>query len=379
MLFIITGWFLGISSLLFLVFLMPMGLFYGLLGSEREGGFGTLLGTFWGITGYLILPIILLLIARDYIKLGLHDTAPNKTLRVAAIVHLAALITALLQLLDIVFICTNYKDPCWVWHSYILVSSAVALGITGIVLFYIGFRKFRRDQSQQRILIMATSYNRTKKAGIIIGTIILMLLLAIVWYPKRQQTRSSIPPSWHGYRNDELGFEFRYPREIILDQTDMNRVALYHTVPWPERRLPCDERDDAPLYDTINDVQFGFEVISGTLKDALAKIEGSDFIASNYLKDDSVLQIDPGFTDNFTAGTLNGYQVTSGVGGCGTFTYYFPLGDDRVFTVRRPFGIFTEIVGPESIAERKKIPGIILPEKEEEIFKGILSTIRFTE
>ena len=182
---------------------------------------------------------------------------------------------------------------------------------------------------------------------------------------------------WKIFKDEHIGFELKYPADVLsVDvKADSNSVALYHTIPWDEGPIPCDERDDAPVIKTIRDVDFKFMLMRENLKVAVSKIEGSDYIVNNFWRN-SELQLSPGFIDAFANNELKGYKVISGVEGCGIVNYYFPLKEDLVLTVRRPFGIFSEIVGPEVKAERGEILGIINPDKEEQIFNEIISSFK---
>jgi hypothetical protein len=86
----------------------------------------------------------------------------------------------------------------------------------------------------------------------------------------------------------------------------------------------------------------------------------------------------PGFIDEFELGSLKGYRITSGAEGCGWYQYYFPLSSKNTLLVTRNF--ITEF--KPIIKDHKKyleLPGIIPPDKEEKLFKQILSNIRFFE
>ncbi|MCI0405368.1 MAG: hypothetical protein L0209_04745, partial [candidate division Zixibacteria bacterium] len=62
--------------------------------------------------------------------------------------------------------------------------------------------------------------------------------------------------------------------------------------------------------------------------------------------------------------------------GCGRFNYYFILDSAKTLAVsRKHITELDPVIG--SYKENRKLPGVIAPEKEEELFNRILSTFKF--
>ena len=150
---------------------------------------------------------------------------------------------------------------------------------------------------------------------------------------------------------------------------------MTHSIPL-EHPDPCDFRGDAPPLSTLTDFEVSIEVVSQSLREAIIANE-SDYLVSKFLIDDK-LQIEPGFIDEVSVGSLQGYRITSGVEGCGEYTYYLPFTSRKVLIVKRSFiPEFKPIIA--NYEEYLKVPGIIPPDREEELFNSILSTFRFLD
>jgi len=178
---------------------------------------------------------------------------------------------------------------------------------------------------------------------------------------------------WAIYVNEEHGYEVKYPKNIITISKQGNKIILVHSIPF-EHPDPCDFKGDAPPLKELTDFRVTTEVINRNLRETLMLRE-SDYLVSNFLLDNK-LRVELGFIDDISTGTLNGYRITSGVGGCGIYSYYFPLTRERTLVVQRSF---IPEFKPITLDYQKylKLPRIIPPDKEEKLFDQILSTFRF--
>ncbi len=185
---------------------------------------------------------------------------------------------------------------------------------------------------------------------------------------------ADLTADWPLFKDESIGIEFKYPPQIILSVQKDKKVILEHSVPF-EHADPCDFAGIGIDLDKITDLQIILHLNNQGLKETILANSTESFVAE-YLVDGQ-LKLEKGFIDEFTIGSLNGYQILQGAEGCGEYSYYFPLDAQKTLFVKRP--LVTElqpvIIGYE---ENLKIPNIIPPEEEEEFFKQILTTFRLT-
>lgn len=212
-------------------------------------------------------------------------------------------------------------------------------------------------------MVKASSQIRKLTKG---GFFTLVLVGALFIANSREEDKTE---SWKIYRNERQEFELKYPAKLIRiceevrASEESERVMLLHSIPF-EHRDPCDFDDspDLPLRH-LTDFKVGFEVVKKNLKETITWGEIGLVTEIPY---GTELQI----------GSLRGYRITTGVEGCGLDKYYFPLDSTHTLFVER-YKI-TEL-DPIIInyKENRKLPGVIVPEKEEELFNNILATFKF--
>lgn len=184
---------------------------------------------------------------------------------------------------------------------------------------------------------------------------------------------STISDNWKVYKNEVLGFEISYPSNKITISQEGNKIKLSHSISH-EHPDPCEFRDNMPLLKFLTDLNVSIEVANKDLGAAVIINEG-DYLASNILPDNK-LKIEPNFIDEFNIDSLKGYQITTGVEGCGRLAYYFPLTSNKTLIVIRSFITeFNPIV--LDYQEYLELPGIIPPNEEENLFNKILSSFKF--
>jgi hypothetical protein len=162
---------------------------------------------------------------------------------------------------------------------------------------------------------------------------------------------------WKVYRNKALSIEFRYPAELSLVENG-GRITLFHQVQY-KNNGDCDMMGDERLYNNLTDFQMSFEL--GSIKDKPEYIDGQ-----------------------YSAGSLRGNYQYYGAEGCGDTNYFFPLGgtmSGRQLVVRRA-NIQTLSGVRNNTEEREEIltiPGVISKERNDELFRQIISSFKIIE
>lgn len=176
--------------------------------------------------------------------------------------------------------------------------------------------------------------------------------------------------SWRQYTDTDMGFSFSYP-EVAKVIEEERGVTLRHMVPYIHRD-PCDlQGGDKELTD-LTDFSLTLRFFNTGISDAVK--ENSPYSADDIVKDGKV-QLSAGYVDEFAAGPLTGYQITSGAEGCGMYEYYFPLSGGRTLYAKFPFvAEFGTAGGVLPDIKALALPGIIRKEWAQTYFLKILQS-----
>jgi len=184
------------------------------------------------------------------------------------------------------------------------------------------------------------------------------------------------PGGWKTYRDDQLRFEIKYPANLIKVSKDNQCLLLLHSIPC-EHPNPCDFSDNpSPPFAELTDFKVNIEVFNRDINWAVRAHEG-DYLTRNYLLEKE-LKLEPGFIDESRIGLLKGYRISSGTHGCGWNNYYFPRDSINTLFVHRSYvAELSPLIKIKGYEEYLKLPGVITPDKEEELFNRILATFKF--
>lgn len=172
--------------------------------------------------------------------------------------------------------------------------------------------------------------------------------------------------NYHG-----ASFEFQYPSILSLND-EGESVVLTHSVAY-RHQSPCAFKGDGQILDKITDFSVSLRIFNFGLKDTV-KANENDYLMKDFFSSDT-LKTSPGFIDEFSVDSLQGYRITTGVEGCGFFTYYFPISANKTLFVSRDF--ISEFRAMTADYQKNlNVPGIILPDQEENYFKEILSSFK---
>jgi len=175
---------------------------------------------------------------------------------------------------------------------------------------------------------------------------------------------------WKTYTNSEYGFEFRYPDALTISK-EKDKITIIHSIPFVHTD-PCDFKGGAPQLQKLTDFNVGVEVVDNDIINTIIKGQ-SEYFVLNYVKNNKI-EIVKDFIDEVDIGGLKGYKITSGVEGCGEYTYYFIISPQKTLLLKRPF--ITELINEPQ--QYLKLSGIIKPEEEVKLFNQIISTFKFT-
>src|SRR5574340_120646 len=102
-------------------------------------------------------------------------------------------------------------------------------------------------------------------------------------------------------------FSFKYLEKLTLTEAN-GKVDLHHEIPY-KNHGDCDMKGDDKIYNTLTDFGANFQVIDGTVRQAVKKL--SPYMpAENFTGD--TLKISPGFIDAYQTGNLTGFAIYEG-------------------------------------------------------------------
>ncbi|MFA6405088.1 MAG: Ser-Thr-rich GPI-anchored membrane family protein [Candidatus Paceibacterota bacterium] len=174
------------------------------------------------------------------------------------------------------------------------------------------------------------------------------------------QTSPQINTSiWKKYSDDLISFE--YP-VLISSKQDEGTITLSHSVAYRHYNQCDDFKGDAPPLDRLSDFGVSLKVVNQNLK---AFVQSSVYPGWDYVS-----------KNPFKFGSLNGYRVSSGVEGCGEDIYFITISSTQTLVIHRGYVAEFNSIN-EDYQTYLNLPGIISPNKGEEYFNHILSTLKF--
>ncbi|MFH0857759.1 MAG: hypothetical protein V1848_03365 [Candidatus Magasanikbacteria bacterium] len=196
-----------------------------------------------------------------------------------------------------------------------------------------------------------------KKSFIYSSIFILLVLLGVLFFVYSENHTQN------GEKYSGKDMEFVYPNTLTLEEKK-DEVILSHAVPFVHPD-PCDFRGDGEDLQEIRDFHVSLELIENTMDDVIKQKQWDTF----------EMNVSPGYIDEYSVGNYQGYRVMNGIEGCGYFSYYFPLGEEKTLYLTRAY--VTELLPITSEYEKHlALPNIFVPEREEAIFESILSSFK---
>jgi hypothetical protein len=189
--------------------------------------------------------------------------------------------------------------------------------------------------------------------------------------PEASGTKSA-DLNWRLYADKKRGFELRYPDSLLVISKKGAMITFRHSIPF-KHADPCDFDDEVSTLDELVDFHVTMRLWRKGLGETVESTS-TGLVISEFLQGDT-LKVEPGFIDKVRIGPLEGFRITSGVEGCGTYDYYFPhSGKTTLYVERKHITEFDTVL--RNRREYLSIPGIINPETETGIFERMLSTFR---
>ena len=185
----------------------------------------------------------------------------------------------------------------------------------------------------------------------------------------RANTASLQLPGFKVYRSKKLGLAFGYPERYGLKINEKDGVVtIEHTVPF-EHFDPCDRtasnQKSKKIYDFYAQISILNKTPTEIFREEVMEVNDNDLVVG---VKNSV---------RVTYGELDGFRLYNGNLGCGPFSYFFQVGDEKVLRVDRwPASEFREV--PEEEKQMySRLRAIIMPENEQHIFEEILHSMKW--
>ncbi|KKS89630.1 MAG: hypothetical protein UV64_C0003G0028 [Parcubacteria group bacterium GW2011_GWC1_43_11b] len=158
---------------------------------------------------------------------------------------------------------------------------------------------------------------------------------------------------WKKYSDNSI--EFEYPDNIISVMKSGDKVSLNHFLNYRHNDF-CDMKGTGTVLEKFTDFNVSFRIISKDIKGALD--ETQEWLAKDYFAN-GTFKLSPGFVDSFMAG----------------YTYYFSISSTKTLVVVRTFVPELNSINADN-KTYLNLPGVIIPDKERELFTKILSSLK---
>ena len=186
--------------------------------------------------------------------------------------------------------------------------------------------------------------------------------------------RRSFPqvlPGFKTYRSKKFDLEFNYPEILKVKEKD-GVIAIEHSVSF-KHLDPCGG-GGSPQYQYVKKIFDFYAKVSilnktptETFREELMEVNTNDLVVG--IKN----------SVRVTYGELDGFRLYNSSPGCGFYSYFFQIADEKVLRVDRwPASEFKEILESEK-QMFSRLRQIILPEKEEHFFREILTSLKVNE
>ncbi|MBU4142120.1 hypothetical protein KKE99_04600, partial [Patescibacteria group bacterium] len=178
---------------------------------------------------------------------------------------------------------------------------------------------------------------------------------------------------WQTYRNEEYGFEVKYPTNVLKISQKDGYINLFHSISF-EHENSCDfgQENALSILKELTDFNIDIKMENSRLLNAIRAKEGeniSKYIVGNLLKTEE------GYIEEIKIAQFKGYRIINVFEGCGADSYYFSINDGKTLFVRRKH-IAELILNPQRYSSAE---GVIMSQESDVLFDQILSTFKLIE
>ncbi|MBU4338869.1 hypothetical protein KKB43_02305 [Patescibacteria group bacterium] len=178
---------------------------------------------------------------------------------------------------------------------------------------------------------------------------------------------------WKTYRNEEYGFEVKYPTNVLKISQKDGYINLFHSISF-EHENSCDfgQENALSILKELTDFNIDIKMENSRLLNAIRAKEGeniSKYIVGNLLKTEE------GYIEEIKIAQFKGYRIINVFEGCGADSYYFSINDGKTLFVRREH-ITELILNPQRYSSAE---GVIMSQESDVLFDQILSTFKLIE
>jgi len=202
--------------------------------------------------------------------------------------------------------------------------------------------------------------------------VLVLVLLGGSYYVSKNKKTITQDPLINQYVDKETGISFTYPKILSVSNT-AGVTTLHHDIPY-QNNGACDMKGDTEIYDRLTDFEMTVRVVDKNLVNTVKTL--SPYIPQENFADNRLV-ISRGFIDSYSVGSLSGFSIYEGVGGCGQTTYYFPIESEKTLVIANAsIQALSGVIAQEKVAEVLAVPGVISREKNKEIFESIVKSLK---
>lgn len=164
---------------------------------------------------------------------------------------------------------------------------------------------------------------------------------------------------WDTFQDDAKRYSFEYSSDLTVMTNSENDTVIYHRIPYQHVNLCIDENNPDSTLSYVEDFDVSIKFINTNISDSIRLKGGAEV-----LKNGKLVKSDYGGKKT--------YYIDNIKEGCGTVDYFIEFEKNKTIFIKRK-SVPELINNPESYLSLK---GMILPGKNDYIFKYIMSSIR---
>lgn len=164
---------------------------------------------------------------------------------------------------------------------------------------------------------------------------------------------------WNTFQDNGNSYSFEYSSDLTIMTNSENDTVVYHKIPYKHDNLCTDKKNPNSTLSDINDFHVSINLINNNVSDSLRLKEGILNLNSEKLTRLEYIQ-------------KNAYSIDNTKDGCGTIDYFIELEKNKTIFIKR--SSIPEL--KTNIETYAPLKGIILPTKNDHIFKHIILSLK---